>query len=113
MPISWLTVLKAVPWGDVISNAPVVVDGARKLWNNVGRKGDTAPGPAQPTAAATDTCAAPTDTATALAQLRARRATLAIGFAYEAQCAEALPLEATDQPLDMVVTERRVIEVSG
>ena len=74
MPISWLTVLKAVPWGDVISNAPVVVDGARKLWNNVGRKGDTAPGPAQPTAAATDTCAAPTDTATALAQLRARRA---------------------------------------
>ena len=72
MPISWLTVLKAVPWGDVISNAPVVVDGARKLWNNVGRKGNTAPGPAQPTAAATDTCAAPTDTATALAQLRAR-----------------------------------------
>jgi chromosome segregation ATPase len=42
MPVSWITVLKAVPWGDVISNAPVVVDGARKLWNTVGRKGDRA-----------------------------------------------------------------------
>lgn len=41
--------------------------------------------------------------------LRARRATLAIGFAFDAQEAEALPLEPTDQPLDMVVTESRVL----
>ena len=41
--------------------------------------------------------------------LRAKRATLAIGFAFDAQEAEALPLEATDQPLDMVVTESRVL----
>ncbi|WP_050927602.1 5-formyltetrahydrofolate cyclo-ligase [Aestuariivita boseongensis] len=40
--------------------------------------------------------------------LRARRATLAIGFAFAAQEAEALPLEPTDQPLDMIVTERDV-----
>jgi len=45
-----------------------------------------------------------------LQRLRARRATLAIGFAYAAQEARDLPLEATDQPLDMVVTERDVIE---
>lgn len=44
-----------------------------------------------------------------LALLRARRATLAIGFAYAAQETEALPLEPTDQPLDMVVTEAEVI----
>ncbi|NCX83080.1 MAG: 5-formyltetrahydrofolate cyclo-ligase [Rhodobacteraceae bacterium] len=45
--------------------------------------------------------------------LRAKRATLAIGFAYIAQeCAE-LPLEATDQPLDMIVTEREIIEIKG
>ncbi|MBJ6370194.1 5-formyltetrahydrofolate cyclo-ligase [Sedimentitalea arenosa] len=44
-----------------------------------------------------------------LQKLRARRATLAIGFAYDAQEAEAIPLEATDQPLDMIVTERRVL----
>jgi 5-formyltetrahydrofolate cyclo-ligase len=45
-----------------------------------------------------------------LEKLRANRATLAIGFAFEAQMADDLPLEPTDQPLDMMVTERRVIE---
>ncbi|KUF11202.1 5-formyltetrahydrofolate cyclo-ligase [Pseudoponticoccus marisrubri] len=44
-----------------------------------------------------------------LQQLRARRRTLAVGFAFAAQEAEALPLEPTDQPLDMIVTEREVI----
>lgn len=44
-----------------------------------------------------------------LEQLRSRRPTRAIGFAYAAQEAEALSLEATDQPLDMVVTEAEVI----
>jgi len=41
--------------------------------------------------------------------LRSRRPTLAIGYAYAAQEAEALPVEATDQPLDMVVTDAEVI----
>jgi 5-formyltetrahydrofolate cyclo-ligase len=45
--------------------------------------------------------------------LRSRRPTLAIGFAYAAQEAEALPLEPTDQPLDMVVTDAEVIRFSG
>jgi len=45
--------------------------------------------------------------------LRARRATLAIGFAYGAQEAHDLPLEPTDQPLDIIVTEGEVIEVAG
>ena len=44
-----------------------------------------------------------------LERLRSRRPTLAIGFAYAAQEAEGLPLEPTDQPLDMVVTEAEVI----
>ncbi|MBO9479175.1 5-formyltetrahydrofolate cyclo-ligase [Shimia sp. R11_0] len=47
-----------------------------------------------------------------LERLRARRATLAIGFAFDAQEAAGLPLEATDQPLDMIITESRVIEFS-
>ncbi len=38
MPMPWLAVLKIVPWTDVISNAPKVVDGARKLWNSVSGK---------------------------------------------------------------------------
>jgi 5-formyltetrahydrofolate cyclo-ligase len=46
-----------------------------------------------------------------LERLRARRATLAIGFAYAAQEAEDLPLEPTDQPLDMIVTEQGVIDI--
>lgn len=41
--------------------------------------------------------------------LRGKRATLAIGFAFDAQEAQDLPLEPTDQPLDMVVTESRVL----
>ncbi|MHA6325721.1 5-formyltetrahydrofolate cyclo-ligase [Roseivivax sp. CAU 1753] len=48
-----------------------------------------------------------------LAQLRARGATLAIGFAYAAQEDPDLPQEDTDQPLDLVVTEREVITVGA
>lgn len=45
-----------------------------------------------------------------LEQLRARRATLAIGFAFAAQEDPDLPLEATDQPLNLIVTEQGIIE---
>lgn len=38
MAIGWLSVLKLVPWGDVIENAPKVAQGAKKLWNSVGKK---------------------------------------------------------------------------
>jgi 5-formyltetrahydrofolate cyclo-ligase len=41
--------------------------------------------------------------------LRARGPVLAIGFAFAAQEAENLPLEPTDQPLNMIVTEAGVI----
>lgn len=41
--------------------------------------------------------------------LRARGPVLAIGFAFSAQEAEGLPLEPTDQPLDMIVTEKGVL----
>jgi len=48
-----------------------------------------------------------------LEELRAKRSTLAIGFAYAAQEAEALPLEATDQPLDLIITEQKIIDLRG
>ena len=41
--------------------------------------------------------------------LRAQRPTLAIGFAYAGQEAAALPIEPTDQPLDMIVTDEGVL----
>lgn len=47
-----------------------------------------------------------------LERLRSLRPTLAIGFAYAAQAAESLPLEPTDQPLDMVVTENEIIDTA-
>lgn len=46
-----------------------------------------------------------------LEELRAEGPVLAIGFAYAAQEAEALPHDPLDQPLDMIVTEAGVIEV--
>lgn len=44
MPIPWLTVLKVVPWTEVITNAPKVAEGARKLWNSVSGKSADTPG---------------------------------------------------------------------
>lgn len=47
-----------------------------------------------------------------LEMLRTRRATLAVGFAFAGQEVDAAPLEETDQPLDLIVTEAGVIEIS-
>lgn len=38
MAIPWLTVLSSVPWTEVIKNAPKVADGAKRLWQTIGRK---------------------------------------------------------------------------
>ena len=46
-----------------------------------------------------------------LEELRAVKPTLAIGFAFAAQELDDLPLEPTDQPLDLIVTEQGVIDV--
>ena len=44
-----------------------------------------------------------------LAMLRARGPALAIGFAFAAQEAPALPVEPTDERLDLIVTEAGVV----
>lgn len=38
MAIGILSILKGVPWGDVILHAPAVAEAARRLWSSVGRK---------------------------------------------------------------------------
>ncbi|MEI7430691.1 MAG: hypothetical protein WCL27_09560 [Betaproteobacteria bacterium] len=38
MSITWLTVLQNLPWPELISNAPKVAEGAKKLWKNVVKK---------------------------------------------------------------------------
>lgn len=57
MAIGWLSVLKMVPWGDVIENAPKVAQGAKKLWSTVGKKpvpGDAFVSPQMPEQGAPD-----------------------------------------------------------
>ena len=68
MAIGWLTVLKMVPWSDVIGNAPVVADGAKKLWNAVAKK---SPSPQRSVTGAPPALSPETD---AIATLRAQLA---------------------------------------
>jgi hypothetical protein len=66
MAIGWLAVLQMVPWSDVISNAPKIAEGAKKLWSTVGKK---PPVPAAPVDAAGSSLA---PEAQAMATLQAR-----------------------------------------
>lgn len=70
MAIGWISLLKTVPWADVISSAPTVADGAKKLWRAVGKKSAPAGASAQD---ASDTLAPEVET---LAQAHARLAAL-------------------------------------
>lgn len=70
MAIGWLALLQSVPWSEVISNAPKLADGAKKLWNAVGRK------PAPPTATDTGTRPAAASASPTLAALQDRIVTL-------------------------------------
>jgi hypothetical protein len=48
MAIGWLGLLKAVPWSDVVSNAPKIAEGAKSLWGAVSKRvrpGDETGGP--------------------------------------------------------------------
>ncbi|MGA0572650.1 hypothetical protein ACO2Q9_18190 [Variovorax sp. VNK109] len=74
MAISWLTVLKMVPWSDVIANAPKVADGAKKLWNAASKKSGPAATVAREAALA-DT--GPVDPAALRAQVQTLEAAVA------------------------------------
>jgi len=70
MAISWLTVLRNVPWSDVIRHAPTVAEGARKLWDRARGKPALVEVPAAPEPPAA------TPEQQALATLEARTAAL-------------------------------------
>ena len=44
MATGWWSVLKTVPWSEVINAAPQVATGARRLWDTVARKSGAAQG---------------------------------------------------------------------
>lgn len=69
MALGWFSLLKTVPWSDVISTAPVVADGAKKLWKSMAKK--PPPAPPVPTAVAGEPAS--------LTQLQARVAALELG----------------------------------
>jgi len=48
-----------------------------------------------------------------IAALKAEKPVQALGYAYAAQEVDAVPHEATDQPLDGVITERGPVRLSG
>lgn len=49
MALPWSTLVKAIPWSDVIAKAPDIAQGARKLWQKVGMQ-DSVGSAAAPTA---------------------------------------------------------------
>lgn len=54
MAVSWLTLIKAVPWADVIEHAPTVLNGAQKLWQRLPGRGGATPTSASTTPAVAD-----------------------------------------------------------
>ncbi len=66
MAIGWLNMLKLVPWTDVVKNAPVVADGAKKLWSSVAKK------PAVPDPVVVPEPASPSADALSISALKAR-----------------------------------------
>jgi hypothetical protein len=79
MAIGWMTVLNLVPWGEVIKNAPAVADGAKKLWDSVGKKSDAGTTVAEAATQTMDTAASPV----AALQARLDRADASIAQLHE------------------------------
>ena len=70
MAIPWLSVLRNVPWSDVIGNAPKLAEGAKNLWS---KAAGTAPPPPAPDA---NPAPAASPDAEAIAALQARASAL-------------------------------------
>lgn len=71
MAIPWLTVLRSVPWTEVIANAPKVAGGAKKLWTSVAKSRTPAAGAGSTPATVSDPHA-PQAPEGSVAALRAR-----------------------------------------
>ncbi len=105
MSIGLLSVLKIVPWADVISNAPVVADGAKKLWKAVGKKAPPqAPDPVSEPTTTTDRAS---PDAQAIAVLEARLASMETATAeLHAQMLESSALMTSLAELNNQLIER-------
>jgi hypothetical protein len=87
MVAPWLAVLQHVPWSEVISNAPKLAEGARKLWNTVSGQ------PPAPVPTAPPDSTLPATPAELIGALEARIAALEAGTAgLQAQMRESTEL---------------------
>jgi hypothetical protein len=98
MAIAWLTVLKAVPWVDVISHAPKVADGAKKLWSSVARKAPEA----EPAGAADSVSLGPASTAELEARLASTEAKVA-GLHEQMLASSTLIKDLAEQNAQLIV----------
>ena len=103
MAIGWLTVLKLVPWVEVVRNAPEIADGAKRLWDTVGRK--RAPGPAvSPAGTASPgagSLAEPTSTAALQSRLNEAEAAIAL-LNEQMQASSTLIKALADQNTELI-----------
>lgn len=95
MALPWLAVLKIVPWTDVINNAPKVADGAKKLWNAIGKQ-PPAPQKAAPAENAAAAPEAQSLTASRLAALEAATAQLHEQMLASSELIKALAEQNTE-----------------
>lgn len=113
MAIGWLTVLKLVPWQDVIRNAPQVANGAKKLWSTLAKKPSAAvrniPVPSQPL-----------PPAPSLAQLQTQLDTVVaeMGELHQQMLASSELIQAlADQNAQLIkrieINRKRVLALSG
>lgn len=93
MGLSWITVLKAVPWSDVVRNAPAIADGARKLWENARKKTPPAP---EAVPATDDSSGGADPLASQLGQLQAQSDALQQQMAQSGALINALATQNTE-----------------
>lgn len=92
MPLPWLSALKLIPWGDVISATPQIVKGARNLYDGVrgGAAKKAAARPAGTTSVTTPLSADPQALAVHVQQLQERVQTLEDEQARSAELIQSL-----------------------
>ena len=110
MAIGWITLLKTVPWADVIATAPVVADGAKKLWKSVSTKKATTEGGSAAESAVT--VSPEMDVATRLAAIEATTADLHAQMEVSSELIKALAEQNTELVRRVEANRQRLLWLS-
>lgn len=106
MAVGWLALLKHVPWTDVVSNAPRVAEGARKLWQAVAKK--SPPTPAEAPSTLPPEARAVSDLASRLAPLETAVAELQSQMVASSELINALADQNAQLIARIAALQRRV-----